>query len=729
MGEGSMAYQPIDLSYVDFLRKIHDKTPNGYGIEIRRIPGPSRVYSLDGITDPGDLDTSNYYHGVLPRKILTKEIDQGFLIWCDTDGSLDDPSTINPAPSVILHSGRVNGFHLYWRLKDSTPSEKCVELAKLICVALKGDPQVCTKGLTFRAPGSVNTKYTPPRKIEILKAEFDLEYEAGDLGERFVAAIFAPYYIDGERHQCTMALATLLARAGWDLEKSLRTVEYLYNMNPGQDLKGKLEDVRSTYSRIALGDPCSILKLKSYLDKDRFAKLMEGLGITAKDGDILLDGEVIGKLSNIERDFVTYFLGEKNWSSASGKVAMWRNDYWELSDDGIFSSEVFQILARTKYIKQGDTLDLPATSKLAKAVTSMAAGQLHKDPMEPADHHLLPLTNGTLDLRSMEIIPSSKDHRHLWKIPVSYDPSVSSPAWEAFMEEAVPDPSVRDHLQEWMGYCFMAGNIWERLLWLHGPQGTGKSTYIKAIKMLLGPAAVAISSEKFSDYTIAQLAGTRLGVCTELSPRLLRTSVIKALVSGDPVQGRHPYGKPFSVVFDGKLLWGSNELPPLDQGEGMWRRMVPVEFAVVPKKVDNSLKLKIAEQASGVLNWGIIGLKRLLEIEEREESWVLPAAVQKTINTYKTASDPMTAFALEEINLDPQEHVPMLEVYQRWAAWAKERGVYVRPLDPIFFQELAKIGLVIDTTYTNGAGPGKMYLRGGSIKFGIVGSWDKGGMN
>lgn len=715
------------MEYVTFLREMHSRTPLGYGIEIRRIPGKSLIYSLDGITDPGDLDTSNYYHGVLPRKILTKEIDQGFLVWCDTDGSLDDWTKVDPPPSVVIHSGRVNGYHLYWRLRESTPAEMCVNLAKLICVALKGDFQVCTKGLTFRSAGSVNTKYSPPRRVELLKEEFSLEYDPRDLEERFVAAIFAPYYIDGERHQLTLAVATLLARAGWDLDKSLRCVEFLYNMNPGNDLKGKLDDVRSTYSRIALGDPCSILKIKAVIDGDRFKKLMEGLGITAKDGDVLLEGEVIGKLANIERDFVAHFLSEGQWASAAGKVAQWREDHWSLSDDGIFSSEIFQVLAKTKYVKQGDTLDLPATAKLAKAVTSMAVGQLHKDPMEPAEHHLLPLMNGTLDLRDLQMYPSVKEFRHLWTIPVTYDATAQAPYWESFIEEAAPDPSVRDHLQEWMGYCLMAGNHWERLLWLHGPSGTGKSTYIKAIKMLLGPAAVAISSEKFSEYTIAQLSGTRLGICTELSPRLLRTSMVKALVSGDPVQARHPYGKPFSIVYDGKLLWGSNELPPLDQGEGMWRRMVPVEFASVPRKVNKALKDKITAECSGVLNWGIIGLRRLLDMEARDESWILPSSVQATIDSYKTASDPIISFGKEEIDSsNPDAHVPLLDVYQRWVFYAKERGIYVRPLDPIFFQELAKIGLVIDPGFVNGQGPGKLYLKGGKVYPGIVGSFEMG---
>jgi P4 family phage/plasmid primase-like protien len=647
-------------------------------------------------------------------------------VWCDTDGSIDDPNTITPSPSVIIHSGRVNGYHLYWRLNEIVDSQDCVRLCKLITTALKGDYNVCTKGLAFRAPFSANTKYDPPRIVSIVKYEPTLEYSLTDLEESMVAAVIAPYFTDGERHLLTLALASLLARSGWDQDRTIRTLEKLYAMNPGKDLNGKINDVKSAYSRIAMGEPVSIKKIKQFLDKERFQKFLEGLGVSAKDGDVSLDGEVVAKLSNIERDLVHHFLNEGNWTSAAGKLAFWGDTHWNLSDTDVFQSEIFQGLSRMKYVKQSDILDLPATAKLAKAVSSMAVGQLHKEPMQPAAHYLLPLTNGTLDLRDLSIQEPLKDHRHLWVIPVGYDPQATSPAWESFMEEAVPDPSVRDHLQEWMGYILMAGNHWERMLWLHGPQGTGKSTYIKAANMLLGPAAVAVSSEKFGDYTIAQLAGTRLGICTELSPRLLRTSVVKALVSGDPVQGRHPYGKPFSVEFDGKLIWGSNELPPLDQGEGMWRRIVPVEFSVKPRKRDNNLKYKLKEQASGVLNWAIQGLRRLLEIEAQGGSWLLPTVVQKTINEYQAASDPIIAFAEEEIDRShPEKHIPVLDVYQRWTVWAKDRGQYVRPLDPIFFQELARIGLTVDPTYSNGQGPKAVYLVGGEMIAGVFGDWGK----
>jgi P4 family phage/plasmid primase-like protien len=707
--------------FSDFLRELHSRTPDGYGVEVRRIPGAGRVLTLADISDPDDLDTANYYHGVTPRKLRDGVSDVGFLVWCDCDGSQDDPLDIDPKPSCILHSGRVNGYHLYWRLEEGVSTERVEAMSTFATVALQGDFAVCQHRLTFRAPYSVNTKYTPPRKVEVVEWDKALEYSPDLLEESLVAACFARHYVDGERHGLTMALAAILARATWPIERTLRTIESLYDMNPGSDLKGKLADVRSTYDRIARGEPCSTAKLRALLDKDAWVKFQDALGLTARDGDIVIADTVIGKVANMERDLVNYLLGTGTYAGAAGKIATWADTHWALGDEGMFASEVFKVLGEAQYIKQGDAVDFPATAKVAKAVASMVNGRLQSAPMPPAEPYYLPLQNGTLDLRTLTLEETTKEHRHLWVVPVAWDPTARCPDWEKFLEEAVPNPSVADHLQEWMGYLLMAGNRWQRMLWLHGRSGTGKSTFIKAASMLLGPAAVAISTDKMTDYTIAQLAGARIGVCSELAPSLLRTSVVKSLVAGDALQARHPYGRPFTVVFDGKLVWGSNALPTLDQGEGMWRRIVPVEFQVVPSHKDDDLDAKVVAEGAGILNWAIAGLKRVMAERERRGPWALPTSVQKTVDAYRSSSDPTVTFAAEEMTLGEDKWCPVLTVYQRFSEWCKERGLYVRPMDTVFFQDFAKLGLEVDPTHVNGLGDRVTYFRGGlctEVEFG-----------
>jgi putative DNA primase/helicase len=318
-------------------------------------------------------------------------------------------------------------------------------------------------------------------------------------------------------------------------------------------------------------------------------------------------------------------------------------------------------------------------------------------------------------------LPTTKEHCHRWIIPTLYDPAARSENWLRFIAEVVPNPVDLRHLQEWMGYVLMSGNRWQRMLWLHGPSGTGKSTFIKAIKLILGPAATVVSVDKFDEYSVAQLANARVAMCTELSPALLRTSTIKSLVAGDPVRGRHPYGRPFDLTFTGKLVWGSNELPPLDQGMGMWRRIVPIGMYVNPKWVDHGLEDKLQLEVGGILNWAIEGLRRLVTEQLPDGDWPLPPSVQATIDEYKSASDTIVRFSEEELE-SGDHHVSTLELYQRYVSWAQERSHKVPPLGPRFYQDCRRVGLSVDKTYTNGMGPSVEYMRGGRLRPGIFGS-------
>jgi phage/plasmid-associated DNA primase len=175
-------------------------------------------------------------------------------------------------------------------------------------------------------------------------------------------------------------------------------------------------------------------------------------------------------------------------------------------------------------------------------------------------------------------------------------------------------------------------------------------------------------------------------------------------------------------------VWGSNELPPLDQGEGMWRRIVPVLFQHHPRWKDNDLEKKLNEEAAGILNWAITGLRRLLRDIAQGGDWELPASVKATIDQYKSSSDPILSFSREEIDYsDPNAHVSLIEVYQRFSGYMRERGFHTKPLDPIFYQDLQRIGLTVDPTYSNGSGEFAVYLKGGKIRPAMIGSFGMGG--
>lgn len=90
-----------------------------------------------------------------------------------------------PEPSVIVNSG--GGYHVYHFLSNSWPlltddDRKHAKALQAAWAAYAGsDPAVKDIARVLRVPGTYNYKYTPPRPVEVVKADYDLVYDRSEL--------------------------------------------------------------------------------------------------------------------------------------------------------------------------------------------------------------------------------------------------------------------------------------------------------------------------------------------------------------------------------------------------------------------------------------------------------------------------------------------------------------------------------------------------------------------
>ncbi len=94
-------------------------------------------------------------------------------------------STLDPTPSVIVHSG--GGIHAYWLLKDTYTItddfvRECIDGIQKRWQALQGgDKGVNDLARVLRIPGTLNHKYTPARLVEIKEWHLDRLYDLAAL--------------------------------------------------------------------------------------------------------------------------------------------------------------------------------------------------------------------------------------------------------------------------------------------------------------------------------------------------------------------------------------------------------------------------------------------------------------------------------------------------------------------------------------------------------------------
>jgi putative DNA primase/helicase len=100
--------------------------------------------------------------------------------------------------------------------------------------------------------------------------------------------------------------------------------------------------------------------------------------------------------------------------------------------------------------------------------------------------HLLNCRNGTIDLRTGELLPHRREDLLTKQCPVIYDAGATSQLWEKFLEDCTRgNDEMKAFLQRAVGYTLFGDPREQVILMVNGPGGSGKSTFIFVISRSL----------------------------------------------------------------------------------------------------------------------------------------------------------------------------------------------------------------------------------------------------
>ena len=239
----------------------------------------------------------------------------------------------------------------------------------------------------------------------------------------------------------------------------------------------------------------------------------------------------------------------------------------------------------------------------------------------------------------------------------------------------------------------------EKALILYGTGANGKSVFFEVVSALLG-------SENTSNYSLqsltndngyfrAKLANKLVNYGSEINGKL-ESSLFKQLVSGEPVEARLPYGQPFILKQYAKLIFNSNELPKdVEHTNAYFRRflIIPFDITIPPEKQDKTLHVKIIEkELSGVFNWVLDGLNRLLE----QKRFTHCDAIKKAVEQYKSQSDSVKMF-IDENNYKSHatEYRLIKDLYDDYRIYCIEDGF--KPVNKSnFIKRLSSIPVLVN---------------------------------
>lgn len=298
---------------------------------------------------------------------------------------------------------------------------------------------------------------------------------------------------------------------------------------------------------------------------------------------------------------------------------------------------------------------------------------------------------------------SSKDF-FKYQLSCVYDPEAKSPKFQKYLDRVLPEKEAQMVIAEYLGYMFTDLKL-EKCLVLVGVGHVGKSVIHDIINLMFGKEN--ISSYPLNNlcnetgYYRAELANVILNYCSELGGKGCNPDTVKQLISGEPISCRSPYGAPFILRNYCKLMFNTNLIPPdTEKTSAYYRRFIFVLFNQVISKEEKNVDLAkeiFKEESSGILNWILEGLQRIVKNKDFTES----EHIKNATDNIKVDGDSVLFFLKEErYQKSIKEYYQLKTLFQRYTTFCDESKLKSVGR-PEFSRRLREHGYQVESGKTN----------------------------
>lgn len=237
-----------------------------------------------------------------------------------------------------------------------------------------------------------------------------------------------------------------------------------------------------------------------------------------------------------------------------------------------------------------------------------------KEVQKQVSYDYITFRNGNLNLETFELQPLGPDIVSVSYIDTDYDPCAKPQMFLRFLKSQLTD-DLMEFLKAVIISILRADTRSQVFVYFQGPGGTGKSTIVNVISVLVGEESTVtttlrdLNTDKFEG---SNLIGKRLIVINDTEGFKGDLQILKAVTGGDSIQGRTKFeGGSFEVRTKGTVVISGNQpLFTKDSSGALGRRLrmitmnnIPGEKKPLLYKENRTWKGPLAEEASGIINW------------------------------------------------------------------------------------------------------------------------------
>lgn len=386
--------------------------------------------------------------------------------------------------------------------------------------------------------------------------------------------------------------------------------------------------------------------------------------------------------STVEDNLLTTVFknGEGNWVVIDDAFYSYSGlGYWRHIGDPFINKLIAQELRhRFKIEEDGKTFPF-ATEKHKKSAFGFCRSALTQDNL-PFNHHLIAFSNGTVDMRTGELMPHDPKNLLTTAIAAEYTPNAKCPeVFRQFMvnvfgEELIP--LIRALTAMYLDPTSPYG----KFAHIIGPSGSGKGTMLRLWGSFFSHEHYR-SMSSFSELGTAEgrhqyLTGTRFVTFPDVGGYISGLKAFYELIDNGEMSGRalfssHAYQKKWGTRF---AIASVDHLSIENSGDGWDRRCIPLPTKPRQGLQDPWLNQKLEEVKGQIISWALA-----MDREDRDKLLLMPPTNERIIQAKQEQSiysDSVRAFV--DMCLRPCEREQATaenhELHDWYVAFCKAHG-------------------------------------------------------
>jgi putative DNA primase/helicase len=368
---------------------------------------------------------------------------------------------------------------------------------------------------------------------------------------------------------------------------------------------------------------------------------------------------------------------------------IWSGTHWEKDQNGGMMRLAKKVAEDITHESEGKSEVVIRHAKRSESLAAMknmidlAKSELHKCPDQLDQHRwLLNVQNGTIDLKTGELLPHNKQHGLTQMAIVTCDMKATAPLWISFLNRIMEGKAdLIRFIQKVVGYS-ITGSVREQcIFFLYGGGQNGKSTFLEILEKLMGSysktllaKSLMVKKNEGINNDIAELKGIRLVTTSEGEQgQHLAESLVKHLTGGDRRKARFLFGEYFEYDPTDKIWFMTNHKPVIKgNDEGIWRRifLIPFFVSISPAERDKDLRQKLLKEMPGILNWAIEGC-----LLYQREGLNPPIEVLAANAAYRAEMDIVSSFVEGCCVMNSGLKVRLKELYTVYREWCHDHDL------------------------------------------------------